>query len=190
MRIAGVDEAGRGPLAGPVTACACILPPDFSHLYALKDSKQLTAKEREYLYQVLTTDPNVFYAVHSVSEEIIDSINILQATLLAMKQAVESLPVTPDLVLVDGRQIPSISCPAQAIVRGDALHPCISAASIIAKVTRDHYVAEYDSKWPTWRFSVHKGYGTKYHLQMIRQHGILPIHRKSFEPIKSFVYTI
>jgi ribonuclease HII len=185
--IAGVDEAGRGPLAGPVVAAACILPAYFPYMSEMKDSKQISPKERERLYALLISHPEVIYSIQVVSEKIIDKKNILQATLLAMKRAVESLKVSPTLVLVDGNVLPSIKFPAYAIVKGDILCPSISAASILAKVTRDAIVCQYDKKWPEWRFSTHKGYGTPHHLCMIKQHGILPVHRKSFDPIKSMI---
>lgn len=186
MLIVGVDEAGRGPLVGPVVASACFLPDNFP-INQVKDSKQLTEKQRERLYTLLTTFPGVVYAVEIVSEQVIDEINILQATLLAMTRAVESIACIPSRVLVDGNVLPALSYPAQAIVSGDSLCPCISAASILAKVTRDAIVRDYDALWPEWQFSKHKGYGTKHHLSMIKKHGILPVHRRSFEPIKSIV---
>lgn len=186
MTVVGVDEAGRGPLAGPVVACACFIPDNFpiSHV---RDSKQLTESQRAKAYHFLATFPGVVWSVESVDEKIIDEINILQATLLAMKRAVESLALFPTLVLVDGNILPPLSHPAEAIVSGDALCPVISAASIIAKVTRDTIVRSYDQAWPEWKFSVHKGYGTKYHRSMIEKYGVLPVHRRSFEPIKSLV---
>jgi len=187
LLIAGVDEAGRGPLAGPVVAAACILPFNFPHFNELKDSKQLSQKERERIFALLTSYPGVFYSIQSVSEKMIDKINILQATLLAMKRAVMSLKISPALVLVDGNMLPTLCYPAQAVVKGDILCPSISAASILAKVTRDSLVTQYDKKWPQWCFSEHKGYGTPYHLHMIEKHGILPVHRKSFDPIKTRV---
>lgn len=186
MTIVGVDEAGRGPLAGPVVACACFLPDNFPKSQ-VKDSKQLSEKQRERAFQLLTTFPGVLYAIESVSEQVIDEINILQATLLAMKRAVESISIIPILVLVDGPILPALSYPAQAIISGDVLCPAISAASILAKVTRDAILRSYDQRWPEWKFSVHKGYGTAYHRMMIETHGILPVHRRSFEPIKSLV---
>lgn len=185
--IAGVDEAGRGPLAGPVVAAACILPSHFPHFHELKDSKVLSPEERERLFALLTSYPEVIYSVQAISEKIIDKINILQATLLAMKRALLALKAAPALVLVDGNICPITKYPSQAVVKGDALCPSISAASILAKVTRDALVSKYDKKWPQWRFSDHKGYGTPYHLRMIEEHGILPIHRKSFDPIKTLL---
>lgn len=185
--IIGVDEAGRGPIAGPVFAAACILPSHFPCLAELKDSKQLSAKERERLFHLLTSHPDVRYSIQSVSETTIDSINILQATLLAMKRAIMALKEVPSLVLVDGNRIPIIPYQAEAIIHGDVLCPSISAASILAKVSRDAFVCRYDKKWPHFRFSEHKGYGTPYHLEMIERYGILPVHRKSFDPIKSLL---
>jgi len=186
--LVGVDEAGRGPLAGPVVAAACILPSHFPQYDELKDSKQLSAKERKRFFSLLTSHPDVRYSVQFVSEKMIDTVNILQATLLAMKRAIMALKKeAPLLVLVDGNTLPSIPYPAHAIIHGDKLCPSISAASILAKVARDAFVSEYDKKWPHFRFSEHKGYGTPYHLEMIERYGILPVHRTSFDPIKSLL---
>ena len=187
--IAGVDEAGRGPLAGPVVAAACILPSHFPYFDDLKDSKQLSANERERLYALLTSYPDVTYSIQSVSERVIDRINILQATLLAMKKAVMKLGRVPSLVLVDGNHLPALPYTSESVIKGDITCPSISAASILAKVTRDALVSQYDKRWPNWRFSEHKGYGTRYHLEMIQKYGVLPVHRKSFDPIKTLVYS-
>ena len=184
--IVGVDEAGRGPLAGPVVVCACSLPDTFP-FHEVKDSKQLSEKVRERLYGFITTYPGVVYTLQVISETVIDQINILQATLLGMKQAVESLPLIPEVVFIDGPILPKISYKAHAIVSGDVLCPSISAASIVAKVHRDRLISAYDTIWPEWRFSVHKGYGTAYHRAMLEKHGFLPVHRRSFEPIKSMI---
>ena len=184
--LAGVDEAGRSPLAGPVVACACILPSNFP-FSQVKDSKLLSEKERERLFKKLTSFPGVEYAIEMASEKEIDLINILQATLSCMKKAVEALKIQPRLVLVDGNCLPTLSYPAKAVIQGDVSCPSISAASILAKVTRDAIVREYDKKWPEWRFSEHKGYGTQYHFEMIRKYGALEVHRRSFEPIKSLL---
>lgn len=185
-RIAGVDEAGRGPLAGPVVAAACILPVgrSFAHL---NDSKQLSAALREQLYQELTQTPHLLYGIGVVDPLAIDQINILQATFLAMQKAVRALAMAPDYLLIDGNQTPSFEIPIECLVRGDALSVSIAAASILAKVTRDRMMAECDSQWPQYGFKKHKGYGTKAHLEAIRIHGPCPVHRTSFEPVKSYL---
>ncbi|HAB98666.1 MAG TPA: ribonuclease HII [Parachlamydiales bacterium] len=185
-RIAGVDEAGRGPLAGPVVAAACILPPSF-FLADLNDSKQLTAETRARLYQTLTTQADVLYAISVIDAEEIDRINILQATFLAMQKAVLALPVPPDYLLVDGNQLPQFSIPALALVEGDARSISIAAASILAKVTRDRILEQLDEEYPLYGFKKHKGYATLEHRQAIERYGPCPIHRKSFEPIKSLL---
>jgi Ribonuclease HII len=185
-RIAGVDEAGRGPLAGPVVAAACILPEPF-FLEGLNDSKQLTPEKREELYQALMANPEVLSGVSIVDADEIDRINILQATFLAMQQAVAALPFPPDYLLIDGNQLPKICIPALAIVEGDARSISIAAASIIAKVTRDRILEQLDEKYPLYGFKKHKGYATLEHRQAIECHGPCDIHRKSFEPIKGLL---
>jgi ribonuclease HII len=182
--IAGVDEAGRGPLAGPVVACACILPKGIA-FEGVKDSKQLSAVERKRLADLLTGHPEVHWAIGLVSAEKIDQINILRATLLAMQQALRALPSRPDFVLVDGKDCPPINLPKKAIVRGDALSQSIAAASIIAKVRRDEIMNEYHLLWPNYGFDQHKGYGTPGHLRAVQVYGLCPIHRKSFAPFKN-----
>lgn len=185
-RIAGVDEAGRGPLAGPVVAAACILPESF-FLADLNDSKQLTAEKRDQLYEALTTHPEVVYAIGLVDAAEIDRVNILQATFLAMKQAIFALPIAPDYLLIDGNQLPKLSIPALALVEGDARSISIAAASILAKVTRDRMLEQLDRQYPLYGFKKHKGYATLEHRQAIERHGPCDIHRKSFEPIKSLL---
>lgn len=184
--IAGIDEAGRGPLAGPVVAAACILPDGF-FLAGLNDSKKLSAEKREDLYQVLSQDPSVFYGVGVVDAEEIDRINILQATFLAMQKALSALSKKPDFLLVDGNALFRTKIPAKAVVEGDAKSISIAAASIFAKVTRDRMLDAFDKIYPLYGFKKHKGYATASHAAAIEQHGICPIHRKSFEPIKSLL---
>jgi ribonuclease HII len=186
LHIAGVDEAGRGPLAGPVVAASCILPEGafFKHL---NDSKQVTAELREELFLQITKCPGLFYGVGIIDVEMIDRVNILQATLLAMKKAIDSLALKPDYILVDGNQIPSFKIPTKSLVQGDSLSVSIAAASIIAKVTRDRIMKELDAKYPEYGFKQHKGYATEQHVKAIYKHGPCPIHRKSFDPVKSIL---
>ena len=181
--IAGVDEAGRGPLAGPVVAAAVILD-DLHPIAGLNDSKKLTARRREQLFDEIRAKALCF-AVAQASVEEIDSLNILQATLLAMRRAVEGLRLKPGKVLVDGNRLPVLDVVAEAIVQGDALVPAISAASILAKVTRDRWCAQVDAAYPEYGFATHKGYGTAEHLQALRQHGACPLHRSSFAPVRA-----
>jgi ribonuclease HII len=179
--IAGVDEAGRGPLAGPVVAAAVILD-DRHPIKGLADSKQLTAKRREKLYDEIRAKA-LCCSIAQASVEEIDRLNILQATMLAMQRAVAGLRLKPHKVLVDGNRLPPLDVLAEAIVSGDALVPAISAASILAKVTRDRELAELDQRHPAYGFAQHKGYGTAQHLQALQQHGPLPEHRRSFAPV-------
>lgn len=180
--IAGVDEAGRGPLAGPVVAAAVILDPK-NPIQGLTDSKKLSEKKREKLYDEILNKA-LAYAIGSADVCEIDNINILQATLLAMKRAVEGLPTKPTLVWIDGNCAPQISYPTKTIIGGDLLEPVISAASIIAKVTRDRIMLDYDEKYPQYGFSGHKGYGTALHLDALQKFGASPIHRRSFAPVR------
>jgi ribonuclease HII len=180
--IAGVDEVGRGPLAGPVVAAAVIFHPG-QVIVGVADSKKLTAKKRDALYEIITRDC-LCYAVGHAEVAEIDQINILQASLLAMQRAVLQLTVKPDKVLVDGNRCPALSCAAEAIVGGDNSVAEISAASIIAKVLRDREMDTYEQQFPGYGFAEHKGYATAKHLAAIRRLGITPIHRKSFEPIR------
>lgn len=177
--ICGVDEAGRGPLAGPVCAAAVILPTDLE-IEGLNDSKKLTEKKRDALYDIII-EKALAYGIAMVSEKVIDEINILQATFLAMKGAVEAMELTPDYVLIDGNREPDLGqLPVKTIVKGDSRSANIAAASILAKVTRDRYMMEMDREYPQYGFAVHKGYGTKKHYEALTQHGHCPIHRLSF----------
>lgn len=187
--IAGIDEAGRGPLAGPVTAAAVILPKRFS-LSGLDDSKKLTAKKREFLYQALTANSEIIWHVSIVSPQEIDQLNILRATHLAMRQAAIGLTVTPTHLLVDGLPVPQLPYPHTALVKGDSLSLSIAAASIIAKVTRDRIMQEMDTQYPEYGFRSHQGYGTASHLRALEKFGPCPIHRRSFAPVaqSSFVF--
>lgn len=179
--IAGVDEAGRGPLAGPVVAAAVILD-DLNPIAGLADSKKLTARRREQLFGEIRAKALCF-AVAQASVAEIEQLNILQATLLAMRRAVQGLRLSPKLVLVDGNRLPLLPMRAEAVVKGDALVAAISAASILAKVTRDHWCIDYDQAYPQYGFAQHKGYGTVQHLAALRQHGACPEHRKTFAPV-------
>lgn len=179
--MAGVDEAGRGPLMGPVVAAAVILD-ELSPIKGLADSKKLTALKREKLYDEIRAKALCFSIALATVEEI-DTLNILQATMLAMKRAVEGLRLRPHKVLVDGNRLPVLGMLSEAIVKGDALVPAISAASILAKVHRDRWCAEFDLQYPQYGFAGHKGYGTAAHLAALREHGACPQHRRSFAPV-------
>jgi ribonuclease HII len=183
FQIAGIDEAGRGPLAGPVVAAACVLPPKFL-LPRLNDSKLLTPEVREELFSLLTSNFHVFYGVGIVLPDRIDAINILRATFEAMQNAVRNLPYPPDYLLIDGNQLPAFDYPHEGVVQGDAFSVSIAAASIIAKVTRDHIMDQEAIKWPEYGFEHHKGYGTEQHLAALSQFGPCPIHRKTYEPVR------
>lgn len=176
--VCGVDEAGRGPLAGPVCAAAVILP-DGLVIEGLDDSKKLTEKKRDALYDIICEEA-IAYGIAFASVEEIEEMNILQATFLAMKRAVENLNVKPDLALVDGNQKPPLEIQARTLVKGDAKSPSIAAASILAKVTRDRLMTEIAEEYPQYEFPKHKGYGTKLHYEKIMEHGISPVHRRSF----------
>lgn len=176
--VCGVDEAGRGPLAGPVCAAAVILPK--GHIIeGVNDSKKLTEKKREMLFDKII-DEALDYSIAIATPEEIDEINILQATFLAMNRAVVGLKTEPDFVMVDGNREPPISYPVQTIVKGDGKSMSIAAASILAKVTRDRYMVEIAEKYPQYQFEKHKGYGTKLHYQMLDEHGPCEIHRQTF----------
>lgn len=181
VTIAGVDEAGRGPLAGPVYAAAVILDPA-RPIAGLADSKKLTARARERLDGYIRRDALAFAVARAEVEEI-DRLNILHATMLAMRRAVLALAVTPDAVLVDGNRLPQLPMPATALVRGDSLEPAISAASILAKVARDNEMQVFARAWPGYGFERHKGYGTAQHLDALRVLGPTPWHRRSFAPV-------
>jgi ribonuclease HII len=180
--ICGVDEAGRGPLAGPVTAAAVILDPA-RPIAGLDDSKVLTAKARDALYD-LVVERSLAWCVASASVEEIDTLNILQATMLAMRRAVDGLSVTPTLAKIDGNRCPVLSVRCEAVIGGDALVPSISAASIIAKVTRDRMLLELHETYPMYGFDAHAGYGTAQHLAALREHGPCEHHRRSFAPVR------
>ena len=180
--IAGVDEVGRGPLAGAVVAAAVILDPA-QPIEGLADSKKLSAKKREALAAEIRLKALAWSLGRAEVEEI-DRLNILQATFLAMQRALEGLAIQPDQVLIDGNRCPKINYAMQAIIRGDALSPAISAASILAKVSRDAELIRLDQLYPAYGFAQHKGYPTPMHLNAIHQYGVLPIHRRSFKPIK------
>ncbi len=183
MKIAGVDEAGRGPLVGTVVAAAVILDPN-NPIAGLNDSKKLSEKKREKLF-IEIQEKALAWAIAEASPAEIDELNILQASLLAMRRAVEALQVQPDQVLVDGNKIPQgLLMPCEAVVGGDALHAEISAASILAKVTRDRQMLELDQKFPQFGFAKHKGYPTKAHFEAIALHGVTTEHRRSFGPVR------
>lgn len=176
--ICGVDEAGRGPLAGPVFAAAVVLPRD-AEISGLNDSKKLTAAKRDALFDVVCRTA-LDFAVASASEREIDDMNILNATFLAMRRAVESLRNTPDIVLVDGNRAPSLAVPARTVIKGDALSASIAAASILAKVSRDRCMDELARQYPEYDFERHKGYGTKLHYEKLAEFGASPVHRRTF----------
>lgn len=176
--VCGIDEAGRGPLAGPVCAAAVILPPD-CRIEGLNDSKKLTDKRRRELYDVIVENA-VAYGIAFASHQEIDEINILQATFLAMERALSQLSVKPDLALIDGNRSREFGLPVETVVKGDARSANIAAASILAKVTRDDYMIEQSKLYPAYGFEVHKGYGTKRHYAALEEFGPCPIHRASF----------
>lgn len=189
-RLAGVDEAGRGPLAGPVVAAAVILPRSWvlngipEPWAGLNDSKQLSESQREHFFMGLTGDPLIRYAIASVDAAVIDSINILQATHRAMNEALTALGNDTDHALVDGRPVRSLRLPQTALVKGDSLSYSIAAASVLAKVTRDRVMREADAQWPGYGFATHKGYPTPEHLEAVARMGPCPIHRLSFAPLR------
>ncbi|AOB27004.1 ribonuclease HII [Bordetella bronchiseptica] len=182
--IAGVDEAGRGPLAGAVYAAAVILDPD-RPVDGLADSKVLKAEQREALAGQIRAQALAWF-VASASVQEIDSLNILRATMLAMQRAVAGLAVAPELAMVDGNQAPKLRCAVQTVIKGDALVPAISAASILAKTARDADLLRLHALYPQYGFDQHKGYGTPQHLSLLREHGPCPEHRRSFAPIKAY----
>lgn len=176
--VCGIDEAGRGPLAGPVYAAAVILPKEHI-IEGVNDSKKLSEKKRDMLFDKIIEE-SVCWSVGTASEQEIDELNILQATLHAMRRAVNGLKIKPDCALIDGNQKPHLDIEERTIVKGDSKSVSIAAASIIAKVSRDRYMLELAEKYPEYQFDKHKGYGTKLHYEMIEKHGISPVHRKSF----------
>ncbi|WP_269409254.1 ribonuclease HII [Lentibacillus daqui] len=181
--IAGIDEAGRGPLAGPVVAAAVILPHDFS-LLGLNDSKQLNEATRERFFAQIK-EQAVSYGIAMINNQIIDEINIFQATKQAMYEAIDQLNPAPDHVLVDAVQLGGLKCSAEAIVKGDQKSISIAAASILAKVTRDQLMKQIHTEFPCYDFASNMGYGTKHHMEMLQQHGISPYHRKSYAPVRN-----
>lgn len=186
LYVAGVDEVGRGPLAGPVVAAAVILDPKH-RIDGLADSKKLTEKKRETLSDDIQNKALAWCIARADVEEI-DEINILQASLLAMKRAVEGLKVSPSLALIDGNKLPDLSCEMEAIIKGDSKEACISAASIIAKVARDNEMIEMDKLYPGYGFAQHKGYPTKQHKEAIVRLGVTPIHRTSYAPVQKLLF--
>lgn len=189
-RVAGVDEAGRGPLAGPVVAAAAMLPLEWiesglpDELHGLTDSKQLTASQRERFFDILANEADVSYGVALTNSVDIDRWNILRATHRAMNAALAKLDPAPDHALVDGREVKSLTFPQTALVKGDSRSYSIAAASVLAKVTRDRLMHDYHEQWPHYGFDEHKGYGTPQHLAAIAEHGPCPIHRMTFAPLK------
>ena len=175
---AGVDEAGRGPLCGPVCVAACILDPE-NPVYGINDSKKLSEKKREALFDVIKENA-VAYGIGFADEKEIDEINILQATYLAMRRAYDNMQKACDYVLIDGNRMPPMPVPGETIVKGDAKSPSIAAASILAKVSRDRVMLEYAKQYPGYHFEKHKGYGTKVHVEALHEFGPCPIHRKTF----------
>lgn len=180
--VCGIDEAGRGPLAGPVVTAAVVLPEGYE-LAGLTDSKQLTAKKRDKLFEQLMADERVQKSIASATAAEIDELNILRATHLAMARAAQGLPAPADFALIDGLPVPNFPLPSKSIVKGDSRSLSIAAASILAKVTRDRLMAELDVQYPAYGFAKHAGYGTAAHLAALRTHGPCPEHRRSFAPV-------
>lgn len=185
LLICGADEAGRGPIAGPVVAAAVILHPE-QPIEGIKDSKKLSEKKRERLSEEIKSKAYC-WAIAQCDPEEIDELNILQASLLAMKRAIEALPVAPSKALIDGNRAPKLSIPAQAVIQGDATEATIGAASILAKVERDRQMLLWHQHFPHYDFAKHKAYPTVAHLEALRTHGISPIHRKSFRPVRELI---
>ncbi len=181
--VVGLDEVGRGALAGPVVAAACFIPRGL-FFPGINDSKKLSPLQRERLYEQIASCSAVKYGIGSVDPEVIDKVNILRASLQAMVYAVQSLPDSPDFLLVDGRHLPPINIPGSAIVKGDTISQSIMAASLLAKVTRDRMMLEQHKLWPEYRFDLHKGYPTQLHLEALKKRGASPIHRKSYAPVR------
>lgn len=180
--VAGVDEVGRGPLIGPVVACACILPVNFYHK-DIKDSKKLSEKKREEMYKIIKENA-LAIGLGIVSEKVIDEINIYEATKIAMKEAIENLNITPEHVLIDAMEL-ELNIPSTSIIKGDAKSESIAAASIIAKVTRDHMLDEMDKEYPMYDLKNNKGYGTKKHLEALQTYGPCKYHRVSYSPVRN-----
>lgn len=179
INIAGVDEAGRGPLCGPVVAAAVILP-DNLYIEGINDSKKLSEKKREKIFEEIMNNKEILYGIGISDVDVIESQNILNATKIAMKQAINNINVKPDYVIIDGNQSIGIDIPSQTLVSGDSKSASIAAASIIAKVTRDRMMQKYDKEYPEYNFGKHKGYGTKIHIEAIQKYGLCKIHRPSF----------
>jgi ribonuclease HII len=190
QRVAGVDEAGRGPLAGPVVAAAVIIDPTLAEqeecerFAGLTDSKKLTAASRVRFYDLLLQLPGIEVGIGQSDNAEIDEINILQATYRAMARAIEALEALPDIAIVDGNPVQGLPCESEAIIKGDASSLSIAAASVVAKVVRDRCMQEYDEQYPGYGFATHKGYGTSAHIQALYEHGPSPIHRSSFRPVR------
>ncbi|MDE7105718.1 MAG: ribonuclease HII [Anaeroplasmataceae bacterium] len=182
--ICGVDEAGRGPLAGPVVVAACILPP-FLRIEGINDSKQLSAKKRSELYKIIVKNA-IAYKIVFVSEKDVDELNIYQATKKGMLEAIAGLPEAPDYVLIDAMPLGELEIPHDSIIHGDARCASVAAASILAKVTRDEYMEKMDVKYPNYGFRKHKGYGTKAHMEALEKYGPCEIHRKTYAPVSKF----
>ena len=182
--ICGVDEAGRGPLAGPVVVAACILPP-FLRIEGINDSKQLSAKKRSELYKIIVKNA-LAYKIVFISEKDIDELNIYQATKKGMLEAIEGLDITPDHVLIDAMPLSELKMPHTSIIHGDARCASVAAASILAKVTRDEYMEKMDIKYPNYGFKKHKGYPTKLHIEALEKYGPCPIHRKTYNPVSKY----
>jgi ribonuclease HII len=187
LRVAGIDEAGRGPLAGPVVVAAVVLPPDYAHP-TLNDSKQLTHARREKIFEEILADPRIAWARVIMDHAEIDRLNILEATIEGMRRAALQLVPQPEHVLIDGRPVRPFPLPQTALVKGDAQSLSIAAASVIAKVTRDRLMLEFDARFPQYGFAQHKGYGTALHLQKLREHGPCEIHRKTFAPVAQLAF--
>ena len=185
--IAGIDEAGRGPLAGPVVAAVVILPVKFRHR-CLRDSKQLTERQRNEIYDEITVRADVYWAVEIVGHEEIDRINILRASHEAMRRALQKLTVQPEHVLIDGLPVSHFPAPHTALIDGDCLSYSIAAASVVAKVTRDRIMVEMDDRHPGYEFSQHKGYATPLHLERLKTNGPCPIHRRTFLPVQQALF--
>lgn len=183
LRVAGVDEVGRGPLVGDVVTAAVILDPN-KPIEGLADSKKLSDKKRDLLYDIIIENA-LAYSIGRASPSEIDELNILHATMLAMQRAVAGLPAVPEYVLIDGNRCPDLPMPSQSVIKGDARVEEISAASIIAKVTRDREMEVLDKEFPQFGFAKHKGYPTKLHMEMIEKFGVTPYHRRSFKPVKA-----
>lgn len=189
--VAGVDEAGRGPLAGPVVAAAVVFQKEFLireeklSLHQLTDSKKITARRRGHFFELLTGSAQIRCAVAVVEADQVDALNILRATHRAMANALAQLAPLPDFALVDGRRVPGLPCPSKSIVRGDGASLSIAAASVLAKVTRDRLMVELDRQYPQYGFAQHKGYGTRAHLGALKTYGPSPCHRKTFAPVRA-----